>query len=107
MVVRAAVRLRASHARLRNGRTLTLTARVLGDKRYRGRAEGRVPGAHRADVADVRADAGEPRGIARADHRFTKTFTTVRYRFRALTLAARGFPYTAGHSRTVAVVVRP
>jgi hypothetical protein len=107
VVVRAAVRLRASKASLRNGRKLGLTARVLGDKRYRGRAKVAFQVLIGKTWRTFATGAANRRGIARAGHRFTQTFTTVRYRFRALTLAARGFPYAAGHSRPVAVVVHP
>jgi hypothetical protein len=107
VVVRAALRLRASRSHLRNGRALTLTARVLGDKRYRGRARVAFQvliGRTWRTFARAPADRS---GLAKASHRFTQTFTRVRYRFRALTLAARGFPYAAGRSPTVAVLVRP
>lgn len=107
VVVRAAVRLRASRARLRNGRTLTLTAHVLGHKRYRGRAKVAFQVLIGRTWRTFARAAADRHGVATATHRFRVTFTTVRYRFRALTLAARGFPYAAGRSGTVVVLVRP
>jgi hypothetical protein len=106
VVVPASIALRASRPRLRNGQTLTLTARV----RAASPAEAR-----KAQVAfqvligrtwhTFARDAADVRGLAHASHRFRVTFTRIRYRFRAITLAKRGFPYAPGRSRTVSVLV--
>ena len=107
VVVRAALKLGTSHHRLRNGHTLTLTAHVKGAGRHKRNAKVAFQVLiGRTWRTFARSDA-DAHGTARARHRFRVTFTTVRYRFRALTLAARGFPYTAGHSKVVTVLVRP
>lgn len=101
--VAARLTLKPSHRRLANGETLVLKA-VLPGARIRPRS---------ADIAfqvrigsQWRTFAKRPlgkSGTAAVKHRFRVTFQRLTYRFRAVTLGRRTFPYENGGSPVVAV----
>lgn len=103
--VRAPIALMPSRKRLRNGDKLLLTAYLVGTK----------PPAGSADVAfQVRIGkrwrtfartAFDKRGLAQIEHRFRVTFQRITYRFRALTLKRKRFPFEDSRSRVVSVRV--
>lgn len=105
VAVPAPIRLTASPRRLENGDNLRLTASVAG---------GRVP-IRSADVAFQVRIGRQWRTFARrslgrrsravVDHRFRVTFDRMTYRFRALTLKRRAFPYANAVSRVASVRV--
>jgi hypothetical protein len=105
VVVPAPVQLRTNRGTLRNGQTV--------------RFNGRIPGASDEDRTRVEFQAHTPRGwrtfktVAMrngrfgARYRFTGTFATTRYSFRAIAHADPSFAYATGRSRPVKVLVRP
>lgn len=103
--VRAPVKLLASKDRLDNGDKLMLTAHLSGVK---------VP-ARSADVAfqvrigeQWRTFATRPiskQGIARVGHRFRVTYQRLTYRFRAVVVRRKTFPFANASSPPVAVQV--
>jgi hypothetical protein len=103
VVVAAPVRLSTDRKSTRNGRSVKFLGRVPGAGGARARVE-------------LQAWAGRwipfktaalKNGRFSASYRFTKTFTTVRYRFRAVIHDDPAFPYAAGRSAVVKVLVRP
>lgn len=107
VLVRAAVRLSRSRARLRNGQLLTLTARLSGEG-IRARA---AKVAFQVQLGPRWKTFGispiDRKGRARVSHRFRYTTIPLTYRFRAVTLRSSRFPYLPGTSRSVRVRVRP
>lgn len=103
--VPAPITLKPSRRRLRNGETLALIARVRGP-RLKPRS---------GDIAfqvligtQWRTFGVRPldrQGRATIGHKFRVTFQRLRYRFRALVLPRRTFPYRRAKSRTVRVQV--
>ncbi|MDA0140744.1 carboxypeptidase-like regulatory domain-containing protein [Solirubrobacter deserti] len=104
LVVTAPVRLKTDRKRTHNGRSV--------------RFEGSVPGAGTATTrVELQAWAGRKwvpfrttalrNGTFKASYRFTSTFRTTRYRFRAVVHESGDFPYASGKSPVVDVVVRP
>ena len=104
LVVAAPVRLRTNRKSTRNGRSITFTGSVPGA----GKARTRVELQALADNRWVPFKTAELRnGRFKASYRFTKTFFTQRYSFRAVVHDDPDFPYAAGKSTVVKVVVRP
>lgn len=103
--VPAPISLKPSRRHLRNGDTLALVARVRG-RHLRARS---------ADIAfqvligtQWRTFGVRPldkHGRAHIGHTFRVTFQRLRYRFRALVLPRRTFPYRRAKSQTVGVLV--
>ncbi|UTI65051.1 hypothetical protein NBH00_02310 [Paraconexibacter antarcticus] len=106
--VRQDASLRVSRRALRNGDRLALSGRVAGLIPARGltvRVQVRLG---RSWFTFAKATTTRARGgrfVAR--HRFTKTTHATTYRFRALVLPGDRRRYASGHSRTIAVRVRP
>jgi hypothetical protein len=103
LVIPAPVKLAATPNTTRNGRSI--------------RFSGRIPGTDATTRVELQAQAGAKwipfrtvtlrNGRFSARYRFTKTRRTTRYRFRAVIHADANFPYTAGRSPVVKVLVRP
>jgi hypothetical protein len=103
LVIPAPVKLATTPKATRNGRSIRFT--------------GRVPGTGATTRVELQAQAGSKwipfrtvtlrKGRFSARYRFTKTRRTTRYRFRAVIHADANFPYTAGRSPVVKVLVRP
>ena len=75
----------------RQGRVVILQANIKGSKRW---------------ITFRRATTGE-RGRFNAGYHFTSTTRPTTYRFRALVPAQGGYPWLQGHSKPVAVRVKP
>lgn len=104
--VAAAARLKVDRRRLRNGQAVRFTGRLLGKP---------VPKAGKLVALQARVGRGwrtfaTPRanrkGVFKHRYRFTATTGTRRYEFRAVVAREDAYPYEAGVSRTVRVVVR-
>jgi hypothetical protein len=103
--VRAGVSFRISPRRLRNGDTMIMRGRLLGGPGRRGTLVTlQVLNPRRQTFLTVHANR---RGRFRASYRFRYTLQPTRFRFRALVQEQTGYPYMAGGSRVVGVVVRP
>jgi hypothetical protein len=100
----APLALLASRTRLRNGQSLSLSARLpVAVPAGTARVAFQVLIAGRWRTFAVRPmGAG---GRARVRHRFHATFRRLRYRFRAVIRGDRRFPFAAGRSRAVSVLV--
>jgi hypothetical protein len=104
VIVAAPVRLATDRKSTRNGRAIKFTGSVPGAGKARTRVElqawanGKwIP----FKTADLR------NGRFGASYRFTRTFATSRYRFRAVIHDDPDFPYATGRSAVVNVLVRP
>jgi hypothetical protein len=104
VIVAAPERLATDRKSTRNGRAIKFTGTVPGAGKARTRVElqawanGKwIP----FKTADLR------NGRFGASYRFTRTFATSRYRFRAVVHDDPDFPYAAGRSAVVSVLVRP
>lgn len=105
VVVAAPVALVPSARRLRNGQRLTLTARLGGRRVPAGSADVAFQvliGTRWRTFATRSLDA---HGRARVHHRFRVTYQRLTYRFRAVTLRRRNFPFADSASRPVGVRV--
>ena len=106
--VGAGVRLGVAPRVVRNGRSIRFAGALLGRP---------LPSAGKLVDMQVRIGrrwhtfatvrARGRRATFRHRYRFTRTFTRVTYRFRALARADGAYPYATGASRTVKVTVRP
>lgn len=105
--VAAPLTLSARPVRLRNGRVLTLAGRLPGKPLpVRGvivDLQVRIDGRWRSFAA-IRASST---GRYRHRHRFRHVFRPARFRFRARVRRDSRYPYTTGHSRSVAIRVNP
>ena len=101
--VKAPLRLAVSPKSTRNGRTVKLTGSVAGTKLPTRIELQAYSGGHWFPFKTVALRKGKFSGR----YRFTRTFSTQRYRFRAVVHADRDFPYEAATSPVVAVRVRP
>ncbi len=104
MVVAAPVRLKTDRRSTRNGRAVKFIGSVPGAGTARPRVELQA-WANGKWIAFKSADLRN--GRFSASYRFTRTFSAMRYRFRAVIHADPDFPYAAGTSPVVKVVVRP
>ena len=104
--VDAAARLKVDRRRLRNGQAVRFTGRLLGKP---------IPKAGKLVALQARVGRGwrtfaTPRanrnGVFKHRYRFTATTGTRRYKFRAVVAREDAYPYEAGVSRTVQVIVR-
>jgi len=104
--VNAAARLKVDRRRLRNGQAVRFTGRLLGKP---------IPKAGKLVALQARVGRGwrtfaTPRanrkGIFKHRYRFTATTGVRRYRFRAVVGREDAYPYEAGVSRIVRVIVR-
>lgn len=107
--VRAAATLRAHPRLLSNGQRVKLRGMLRGGSIARGRTV----------VLEARARNGRPqwtpvkvlhtdrRSKFAFSYRFARTYQRTHYLFRARIPAQRGFPFAAGHSRRVPVLVAP
>jgi hypothetical protein len=103
VVIPAPVRLKVSPSATRNGKSI--------------RFKGSIPGTDAGTRVELQARAGRKwvpfrtamvsKGHFSARYKFTNTNTTQRYRFRAVVRKDPNFPYAAGTSPTVKVLVRP
>ncbi len=101
--VRAPLRLSVTPKSTRNGGTVRLSGSVAGTK-LPSRVELQAySGGHWFPFKTVALRKGKFSGR----YRFTRTFSSQRYRFRAVVHADRDFPYEAATSPVVAVRVRP
>jgi hypothetical protein len=104
--VTAAARLKVDRRRLHNGQTVRFAGRLLGKP---------IPKAGKLVALQARVGRGwrtfaTPRanrkGVFKHRYRFTATTGTRRYKFRAVVAREDAYPYEAGVSRTVRVIVR-
>lgn len=98
--------LRPSARRLRNGQRIRFHGRLPGPQ-SRGRVvvlQANVVGAHR--WITFRRATSNRRGTFHASYHFSATTRTTRYRFRAVVPQQAGYPWAAGHSRAVQVLVK-
>ncbi len=103
VIVAAPVRLKTDKKSTRNGRSVTFTGSVPGA----GNARTRVELQALASGKWIPFKTAELRnGKFKASYRFLRTFSTQRYSFRAVIRADEDFPYAAGKSAVVRVVVR-
>ena len=103
VVIPAPVKLNVSPRTTRNGRTVRFT--------------GSIPGTDAGTRVELQARAGRrwvpfrtamlSNGRFSARYKFTNTVRTQRYKFRAVVRKDPNFPYAAGHSPAVSVLVRP
>jgi hypothetical protein len=103
MIVAAPVRLRTNRGRTRNGRTIKFLGTVPGAGAARTRVELQAWAGRWVPFKTVALRNGR----FHASYRFTSTFSTTRYRFRAVIHDDDHFPYAGGTSPVVKVVVRP
>lgn len=99
----------ASRAKAHNGQSVTFSGRLLGGYVPAGGREleldGYNPVKHKwvpVQTAGLRADA---QGRWKASYKFTSTHGRVAYLFRLRVSGQAGYPFAAGYSRTVQVVV--
>jgi hypothetical protein len=103
LVVAAPLRLTTNRRMTRNGRTITFTGRIP----EAGASQARVTLQARANGKWIPFRTVQLRnGSFKARYRFTGTFRTQRYFFRAIVGSAPGFVYEAGRSPVVGVLVR-
>lgn len=101
----AKVGFRLSRKKLRNGQTLRYLGKIHGPRTGHRFAEVQVrQGRKWIVVCSVRSDA---RGSFACANRFTRTFATTKYRFRARVRRQAGLPYEPAVSPTRSIVVRP
>lgn len=104
--VHAAARLKVNRRRLRNGQTVRFTGRLLGKPIPKtGKLvtlQAKV-GREWRTFATPRASA---KGVFKHRYRFTATTGLRRYKFRAVVAREAAYPYEAGVSRTVKVLVK-
>jgi hypothetical protein len=74
------------------GRVVVLQAGTVGSKRW---------------ITFRKATTKAPRGVFRAGYHFTHTTRRTKYRFRAVVPRQAGYPWVAGQSEPVGVLVRP
>jgi hypothetical protein len=101
--VKAPLRLKISPSKTRNGGSIRL--------------HGSVPGTEAVTEVELQAQSGKKwiplktvalrRGRFSARYRFGRTFTTTRYRFRAVIHSDPRFPYSPATSPRASVLVRP
>ncbi|WP_028062956.1 carboxypeptidase-like regulatory domain-containing protein [Solirubrobacter soli] len=103
VIVAAPIRLKTDKTSTRNGRSITFTGSVPGAEEARTLVELQAL-AHGKWMAFKTAQLRN--GKFKAGYRFTRTFFTQRYSFRAVVREDDGFPYAAGKSAVVRVVVR-
>ncbi len=104
VIVAAPVRLKTDRKRTRNGRAVAFRGTVPGAGSARTRVELQA-WANGKWIPFKTADL--KRGKFSASYRFTRTFATALYRFRAVIHTDPDFPYAAGTSTVVKVLVRP
>jgi hypothetical protein len=104
--VAAAARLKVDRRRLRNGQAVRFTGRLLGKP---------IPKAGKLVALQAKVGRGwrtfatpraNKKGIFRHRYRFTATTGMRRYKFRAVVEREDAYPYEAGVSRIVRVIVR-
>ncbi len=104
--VNAAARLKVDRRRLRNGQTVRFAGRLLGKPIPKAgklvALQAKVRGGWRT-FATPRANR---KGVFKHRYRFTATTGIRRYEFRAVVAREDAYPYEAGVSRTVRVIVR-
>lgn len=103
--VAAPIKLLASRERLRNGDKLTLTAYLAGRKVPKGSTDIAFQVRIGKQWRTFAKQTLGAKGIARVGHRFRVTYHRMTYRFRAVTLKRRTFPYADARSAPVAVRV--
>jgi hypothetical protein len=103
VIVQAPVRLRTDRKSTRNGRAIAFVGSVAGAGAQPARVELQAWAGSWIPFKTVALRNGRFRG----SYRFTRTFATTRYRFRAVLRADPGFPYAPGTSSVVSVLVRP
>jgi hypothetical protein len=104
--VSAAARLKVNRRRLSNGQAVRFTGRLLGKpipKAGKLVALQAKVGREWRTFATPRANA---KGVFKHRYRFTATTGLRRYQFRAVVAREGAYPYEAGLSRTVKVIVR-
>jgi hypothetical protein len=101
--VKAPLRLSVSPKRTRNGSTVRLSGSVAKTKLPTRVELQAYSGGHWFPFKTVALRKGKFSGR----YRFTRTFSSQRYRFRAVVHTDRDFPYEAATSKVVAVRVRP
>jgi hypothetical protein len=104
--VRAATTIRLDKARYRNGDTVKFSGRITTRPVIRRKAvylQVVVRGRWRT-FDTTRADSD---GVWRLRYRFTATQRPTAYRFRAVIPTDEGYPWAAGHSRALRVLVMP
>lgn len=103
--VRAALTFNLSRHLLHNGQTLVYRGTLLGPSNV-GRFV--VVEVHNGSKWQVICSLRTSRhGVFACGHRFTRTFVSASYAFRAVVPAQSGMPYDPAHSRTQRVRVRP
>jgi hypothetical protein len=104
--VRAAARLKVNRRRVRNGRAVRFSGRLLGKP---------IPKAGKLVALQAKVGHGwrtfatpraNAKGVFRHRYRFTETTGLRRYVFRAVIAREAAYPYEAGTSPTVTVTVR-
>jgi hypothetical protein len=103
VIVAAPIRFTSNRTRTRNGRSITFDGSVPGSGKARTRVELQAL-AHGKWVPFKTAELRN--GRFRATYRFTRTFVAQRYSFRAVIRTDDDFPYAAGKSAVVKVLVR-
>lgn len=103
--VPAPIALLPSRRRLRNGDKLVLTAYLVDARAPRGSADVAFQVRIGRQWRTFARRTLDRRGLARIEHRFKVTFQRITYRFRAVTLKRKRFPFDDARSRPVAVRV--
>lgn len=103
--VPAPLGLSPSRAKLDNGDVLALTAYLAGGKAPKGSADVAFQVKIGRRWETFAKGTLDENGRALVRHRFTKTFYRLTYRFRAITLKRKRFPYENARSRVVSVQV--
>jgi hypothetical protein len=104
LVVAAPITLKTDKKSTRNGRSITFTGSVPGAGGAKTLVELQAL-AHGKWISFKNAPLRS--GKFKASYRFLRTFVTQRYAFRAVIREDDDFPYAAGTSAVVRVVVRP
>jgi hypothetical protein len=105
--VRTAASLKVTPRRTRNGATVTFSGRLAGRPVPAGGKLVSLQAFARGRwITFAQPHARGKSAAFKARYRFTKTFRTTLYRFRAVVAKESGYAFEAGRSRTVSVLVR-
>lgn len=105
LAVRAWAKLRASRRRVRNGRSVLFSGRLLSRPIPRGGKLVELQAFFRRRWRTFETVTADPRGRFRVRYQFGATVGRVRYRFRARIPTESGYPFERGASAPIAVTV--